>query len=86
MTEARGHGVSILMFVYAGLAGNKSTGSIQTEVLIFINKASIYWYINRQGTVEASTFGAYFCELKASVYMVEAQYSELVMCGVRFLC
>ena len=49
--EARGHKVSISVFVDADLAWEKSTRRIQTGVLIFIIKDPIHWYIKRQTTV-----------------------------------
>ena len=42
--ESRGHKASVSVFVYADLVGYKSTRRIHTGVLIFINKAPIYWY------------------------------------------
>ena len=59
------------MFVDSDIAGDKSTRRSQTGVLIFINKATIYWYSNVQATVEAITFGAEFYAMKAYVEMVE---------------
>ena len=70
------------MFVDADLARDKSNRHSQTGVLIFINKASINWYIKRQETVEASTFGAELCAIKAGVEMAESLHYNLRMIGV----
>ena len=82
ISESRGHGVSISMFVDADLAGDKSTRFSQTRVLVFINKSTIHCYIKRQGNFEASTFGADFCAMKAGVKMVQALCYKLQMFGV----
>ena len=55
MHESRGHEVSISVFVDADLSGDKSDRCSQTALLIFMNKAPIHFYSNRQSTVEAST-------------------------------
>ena len=82
MPKARVHKVSISMFVDFDLSGDNSTRRSQTWVLIFINKAPIYWYRKRWENIEASTFGAYLCATKAAVEMVEARRYKLWMFGL----
>ena len=71
MPESRVNEVSISMFVDADLAGDKFTRRSQTWVLIFINKAPIYWYIKSQETVEAFSFGSEFFAAKAGMETIE---------------
>jgi len=82
MPEARGHSISIAVFVDANHAGDKSDRRSQTGVLIFINKAPIHWYSKKQNTVEASTFGAEFCAMRTAVEMIEALRYKLRMFGI----
>ena len=82
MPEARGHAVNTSCFVDANHAGNQKDRRSQTGILIFINKAPIHWFSKRQATVEASTFGAEFCAMKAAVEMIEALRYKLRMFGV----
>ena len=82
MSESRGNEVSTSRFVDSDLAGDKSNRRSQIGVLIFINKAPIHWYSERQEFFEASTFGAEFCSIKAGVEMVEALNYKLRMFGV----
>ena len=70
MPEARGHGVVVTCFVEADHGGNLRYRKIQTGVLIFINKAPIYWYSKSHTAVKASTFGAELCAMKTEVEML----------------
>ena len=79
MTEARGHGVVVTCFVDANHGGNLKDQKIQTGVLIFINKAPIYWYSKSQPTVQASKFGTELCAMKTAVEMIEALRYKLRM-------
>ena len=80
--EARGHDVVTTCFVDANHAGNQIDRRSQTGILIFINKAPIWWHSKRQSTVETSTFGAEFCAMKVAVEMIEALRYKLRMFGV----
>ena len=82
MPEPRGLPMSTSAFVDADLAGDRKNRRSQTGVLIFCNKAPIYWYSKRQPTVETSTFGAEFRAMKTSIEMVEALRYKLRMFGV----
>ena len=70
------------MFVEDELAGDKCTRRIQTEVLIFINKAPIHWYSKMYATSEKNTFGSELCAMKAGVEMVEDLHYKLRMFGI----
>ena len=72
MPEARGHGFVVSYFVDANHGRNLKDWKSQKGVLIFINKAPIYWYSKSQTTVETSTFGTEFCSTKTTVEMIEA--------------
>ena len=80
--EARGDGMTISVFVDAGFADNKSNCRSQTGILIFCNRAPIYWYSKQQPTVENSTFGAEICAMRIAVNMVKALRYKLRMFGV----
>ena len=71
MYESRGGKVSIYMFVYADLVGDKPYRRNQTGMLIFINKAPICCYSKSQATVEASSLVSEVCAMNAGVYIVE---------------
>ena len=79
MPEARGLPVDIIVFVDSDHGGNKTNRRSQTGVLIFLNKAPIHWLSKRQPSVETSTFGAKFCEMKVAVEMTEALKYKLCM-------
>jgi hypothetical protein len=51
-------GVSVSCFVDADPAGCRATRHSHTGVSIFVNGTPILWYLKRQNTVEASTFGS----------------------------
>ena len=59
--------------------GDKSTRCSQTWVQIFINKYYTHLYSNSLATVEASSFGAELCAMKARVQMVVALRQNLSM-------
>ena len=82
MPEPRGLPVSVNCFVDANHAGDSNTRRSHTGILIFINKAPIHWFSKQQATVEASTFGAEFNAMKASIEMIEALRYKLRMFGV----
>ena len=65
--------MSTLAFVDADLAGDRKNRRSQMGVLIFYDKAPIYWYIKWQPTVEISTFEADVHAMKSSIEMVEAK-------------
>ena len=70
------------MFIDNDLADDKSTRRSQTEVLIFLKKAPILWYIKRQANSKGSNFGAYFCAMKSGVEMAETLRYKIKMFGL----
>ena len=67
MPESKGRGIVVTFFVDTNHEGNLKYRKSQTGVIIFINKASMHWYIKSQTTVEASTFEAKLCAMKIAV-------------------
>ena len=56
MSEPRGRGVSIYLFVDANHAGNVVTRSLHTGIIMFIQNAPIIWFSKRQNTFKAHMF------------------------------
>ena len=80
--EARGLPMSTSVFADADLAGDKRNRRSQTGILIFYNKAPIYWYSNCQPSVESSIFGAEFRAMKTAFEMVDGLRYKLGMFDV----
>ena len=64
MSEPRGSLVIISTFVHADHAGNVVTRRSHTGIIIFVPNAPIMWFLKRQNTVEAATFGSEFVALR----------------------
>jgi hypothetical protein len=69
-------------FVDASHGSDRATRRSQTGILLFCNKAPIFWRSKRQNTVEASTFGSEFQAMKNAVELTEALRYKLRMFGV----
>ena len=69
-------------FVDADHASNTVSRRSQTGILIFLNKAPIVWYSNRQNTVETSTIGSEFIAMRRAVEHIEALHYKLRMFGI----
>ena len=65
--KARGKAVEVTSFVDASHASDKKTRRSHTGCIIFVNRAPIIWYRNRQATVESSTFGSEFIAFNTCV-------------------
>ena len=72
MPETRGNSMSTHFFVDADLTGNTVTRRSQNGILIFYYCAPIIWRSKRQNTVDTSTFGSEFTEMKNNVELSEA--------------
>ena len=72
MPEPLGQSVDTSVFVDSDHGGNKVNRKSRTGILIFINKAPIYWYSKQAPSVESSTFGAEFYAMRIAVEMVKA--------------
>ena len=55
--KARGNSVSSSVFANTDHTGCQVTHRSTTGILIFVNRAPIFWSYRRQNTVESSTFG-----------------------------
>jgi hypothetical protein len=62
--EARGSFVTTSAFVDADHAGCQVTRRSHTGILIFVNRAPIFWFSKRQNTVESSTFGSEYIAMR----------------------
>ena len=82
MPESRGHEVIVTCFLDENHDGNQKDMTSQTGLLIFINRSTIYWYINQQPLVEEITSGTLFCKMKSLFEMVEAMIYKLRMSGI----
>ena len=80
--EPLGLPVTVWVYVYANNAGNLENRRSHSVILIYVNNALIIFYIKRQNTVESSSFGLDFVELRISTDMVEALMYKLGTFGV----
>ena len=80
--EGRGNFDTMSCFLDTNHSGNKVYRSIQTGILIFINRTPINCYSKKQPPFEASTFGAEFCVMKVGVEMIEGLRYKLSIFGV----
>ena len=80
--KSRGRAVEVTAFVYASHASDKKTRLSHIGYIIFVNHAPMIWYSKRQATVESSTFGSEFIELKICVeYIIKLRF-KLRMFGI----
>ena len=82
MPEPLGKSVDTSVFVDSDHGGNKVNRKSRTGILIFVNKAPIYWYSKQAPSVESSTFGAEFYAMRIAVEMIKALRYKLRMFGV----
>jgi hypothetical protein len=82
MPEPRGKPVLTTCFVDADHAGCRLTRCSHSGVLIFVNRAPIIWFSNRQATVESSTFGSESIVMRVAFNLIEALQYKLRMMGV----
>jgi len=82
MPEPLGRSVTTTCFVDADHAGCKVTRRLQTGILIYVNKAPVFWYSKRQNTVESATFGSEFIALKTAIDQIDALRYKLRMFGI----
>ena len=62
--------IQLNCFVDSDHAGDRMTRRSQTGILIFGNSAPLFWYSNKQNTVESSTFGAEFVALRIATELI----------------
>ena len=78
----RGREVVMSCFVDADHAGCKETRRSHSGILIFVNRAPVLWFLKRQNTVEASTYGSELLAMRLSIEMIEGLRYKLRMMGV----
>ena len=64
MPRSRGNSVSTHCFVDENHAGHKTTRRSMTGILIFCSRAPIIWQSKRRNSVETSTFGSEFTDMR----------------------
>jgi hypothetical protein len=72
MPKPWGHLVIISAFVDANHAGNVITWRSHTGIFIFVQNAPIIWFLKKQNTNEAATFGSEFVALQICKEMIVA--------------
>ena len=82
MPIARGKFISTNVFVDANHADDTETRRSHTSIMLFCNSAPIIWFIKRQKSVKASTFGSEFTTMKNVVEIIDALRYKLRMFGV----
>ena len=79
-----GEPVEIHCFVDSSHASDITSRKSQTGILIFLNRAPIFWYSKKQTSVESSTFGSEFVAMKTAVELIQALRLKLRWMGVPF--
>ena len=79
--QARGNPVSMTCFEDADHAGDIVTRRSHTGLIVFVNRAPIYWYSKKQNTVESSTFGSEMVAMKQAVEIIEGLRYKVRMMG-----
>ena len=79
-----GEPVEIHCFVDASHASDVTSRKSQTGILIFLNRAPIFWYSKKQTNIESSTFGAEFVAMKTAVELIRALRLKLRWMGIPF--
>ena len=82
--EPLGEPVEIHCFVDASHASDVTSRKSQTGILIFLNRAPIFWYSKKQNNVESSTFGSEFVAMKTAVELIRALRLKLRWMGIPF--
>ncbi|KAI2504183.1 Reverse transcriptase (RNA-dependent DNA polymerase) [Fragilaria crotonensis] len=83
MPKPRGKEVVMFCFVDADHAGwCRETRRSHSGIIIFVNRAPIMWFLKRQNTVEASTYGSELLAMRISIEMIEGLRYKLRMMGV----
>ena len=63
------HGPGFTMCVYfdADNAGGLSTRRSRAVFVVFLDRALVYWFSKKQGSLETSTIGGEFCGMKVAM-------------------
>ena len=68
MSEPRGTGFTMTVYVDCDLSGDCVTRQSRTGYAVFLNGAPIYWHSKKQASCEVSTFGSEFTAMKQAVH------------------
>ena len=77
-----GKTIQVNCFVDSDHAGDRLTRCSQSGILLFCNSAPIYWYSNKQNTVEAFTYGAELVALHVAAELVVSLHYKLRMFSI----
>lgn len=80
--EPLGNSVEMIAFVDSDHAGDLVTRRSRTGILIYLNRAPIYWYSKKQTTIETSTFGSEFMALKTATDIIKGLRYKIRMMGI----
>lgn len=80
--EPLGKEVEMIAFVDSDHAGDLLTRRSRSGVLVYLNRATIYWYSKKQTSIETSTFGSEFTGLKIATEIVKGLRYKLRMMGI----
>jgi hypothetical protein len=80
--EPRGKAVKQIVYVDSDLAGCLLTRRSRTGILMFLNRAPMYWFSKKQDMVKPSTYASELNALKIATEKIEAQRYKLRMMGV----
>ena len=61
-----GPGFTMCVCVDADNSGDLETSCSKTGFVVFLNRAPIYWFSKKQGSLETSTFGSELCAMKVA--------------------
>ena len=80
MPKPHGPGFTMRVYVDADHNGDLATCCSRTGFVVIFNRAPIYWFLNKQGSLETSNFGSKFCAIKfATEYVSGLHYKILMM-------
>ena len=79
MPKPHGPGFAIRVYVDADYAGDLATCRSRTGFVEFLNRAPIYWFSKKQGSLETSTFGSELCAMKVTMEYVRGLRYKLWM-------
>ena len=82
MTDPRGLGMTMRVYVDSDHAGDTVTHRSRTGFIIFLNSAPIYWSSKKQTSCETSSFRSDFCAMKQATEYVRGLRYKLRLMGI----
>ena len=79
--QPRGKPVVMSCFEDADHAGDVVNRRSHTGLIVFVNRAPIYWYSKKQNTVESLMFSSVMVAMKQSVEIIEGLRYKIRMMG-----